>query len=76
VTARLIKRAIFLAIIIAIIISFRIFDLEQYLTLSYVKASQEKLAALYNDNLYSHNLVVTPRRHGIDACRRRPVRTY
>jgi len=46
-TARFIKRAILIATVIAIIISFRFFNLEHYLSLSYVKASQEKIAALY-----------------------------
>jgi len=48
------KRIVVLATVVGVIVVFKILGLGQYFTLSYVKASQEKFAALYVD----HRLMV------------------
>ncbi len=48
------KKIVLLAVIIAVIAIFRLFDLGQYLTLSYVKESQAGFMALYEE----HKIVV------------------
>jgi uncharacterized membrane protein YdjX (TVP38/TMEM64 family) len=46
-TKNTINKIIIVAIIAALIAVFRIFDLQQYLTLSYIKESRERFALLY-----------------------------
>jgi len=46
----LIKKISIVAVLIAVIVVFKMFDLGQYLTLSYIKGSQEKFQALYQHN--------------------------
>jgi uncharacterized membrane protein YdjX (TVP38/TMEM64 family) len=48
------KRIVVLAVVVGVLVVFKILGLGQYFTLSYVKASQEKFAALYAD----HRLMV------------------
>ena len=48
------KRLVVLAVVVGVLVVFKILGLEQYFTLSYVKASQEKFAALY----VNHGLMV------------------
>jgi uncharacterized membrane protein YdjX (TVP38/TMEM64 family) len=48
------KRIVVLAVVVGVIVVFKILGLGQYFTLSYVKASQKKFAALYAD----HRLMV------------------
>lgn len=48
------KRIIVVTLVVGIVILFKIIGLEQYFTLSYVKASQATLAAVYAD----HRLMV------------------
>ena len=45
---KLSKRIALLVLIIGIIAAFRIFDLKNYFTLSYVKTSQAKIASFYS----------------------------
>jgi uncharacterized membrane protein YdjX (TVP38/TMEM64 family) len=45
-----IQKAIIVIVIIGLVAVFKIFDLEQYLSLSYLKASQERFALLYVDH--------------------------
>lgn len=46
----LLKRIVIVAVIIAVVVAFKIFDLGQYLSLSYIKDSQEKFQILYREN--------------------------
>lgn len=48
------KRIAVVTVIVGLIVIFKVLGLEQYFTLSYVKASREKFAALYSD----HRLMV------------------
>ncbi len=48
------KRIAIITVIVAVIVIFKVLGLEHYFTLSYIKASQEKFAALYSD----HRLMV------------------
>ena len=41
------KKILIVLFIIIVVVAFKIFHLYQYLTLSYIKASQERFAALY-----------------------------
>jgi uncharacterized membrane protein YdjX (TVP38/TMEM64 family) len=45
-----IKKIGIVALIVGVIVLFRIFHLDQYFTLSYIKASQEKFQLLYAEN--------------------------
>ena len=44
------KKILIVLFIISVVAAFKIFHLDQYLTLSYIKASQERFAALYAQN--------------------------
>jgi uncharacterized membrane protein YdjX (TVP38/TMEM64 family) len=44
------KRIVIVAFVIAVVFAFKFFDLGQYLTLGYIKASQEKFQGLYLSN--------------------------
>ena len=44
------RRILIVSVILALLVLYRIFDLSQYLSFSYVKASQEKAAALYAEH--------------------------
>jgi len=44
------KKILIVLFIIIVVVAFKIFHLDQYLTLSYIKASQERFAALYAQN--------------------------
>ena len=48
-----IRKIIIIAIIVAVIALFRIFHLGDYLTLSYIKESQQRLAGLYSEHRLS-----------------------
>ncbi len=50
------KKIIIVLVIIGVIAAFKIFDLGQYFTLSYIKGSQAKFAALYAEHMV---LVIT-----------------
>ncbi|MFQ5900247.1 MAG: TVP38/TMEM64 family protein [Thermodesulfobacteriota bacterium] len=43
----IIKKAAIIIIVIGLVVVFKVFDLDQYLTLSYIKTSQERFASLY-----------------------------
>lgn len=45
-----IRKLIIVAVIVAVVALFRIFHLGDYLTLSYIKGSQERFTALYEDH--------------------------
>jgi uncharacterized membrane protein YdjX (TVP38/TMEM64 family) len=45
-----VKKIVIVALIIVLIAAFKILHLDQYFTLSYIKASQEKFQAIYLDN--------------------------
>lgn len=45
-----IKQIVILAVLIALVALFFIFDLKQYLTLEYIKSQQQAFAAYYNEN--------------------------
>jgi uncharacterized membrane protein YdjX (TVP38/TMEM64 family) len=47
-TGRNLKKIIVVAAVVCIVVSFRFFHLGNYFTLSYLKASQERFAALYS----------------------------
>ncbi len=49
---KIVNRIIILGAIILVVIAFNYFDLGQYFTLSYIKASQEKFQALYTANRF------------------------
>jgi len=40
-------------VIVGLIVIFKVFDLERYFTLSYIKASQDKFAGLYSDHRFT-----------------------
>jgi len=44
------KKIAIVAVLIAVIVIFKVFDLGQYFTLSYIKESQEKFQVLYKEN--------------------------
>ena len=44
------KKIVILLLIIAFIVAYKVFNLGQYLTLSYIKASQEKFSLLYAEH--------------------------
>ncbi|HAM49340.1 MAG TPA: TVP38/TMEM64 family protein [Nitrospiraceae bacterium] len=46
------KRIVAVAVIVGLVVIFKVFNLGQYFTLSYVKASQEKFSALYADHRF------------------------
>jgi uncharacterized membrane protein YdjX (TVP38/TMEM64 family) len=48
--SKIIKKIIIVAVIAGIIAAFKIFDLGQYLSLSYIKASQEKFELLFTEH--------------------------
>jgi uncharacterized membrane protein YdjX (TVP38/TMEM64 family) len=48
-----VKKLIIVAVILAIVASFWIFDLGRYLSLSYIKESQEKFTLLYQEHRFS-----------------------
>jgi uncharacterized membrane protein YdjX (TVP38/TMEM64 family) len=50
---KLIQRIAIVGAIIVLIVLFKVFGLGQYLTLDYLKSSQEKFAILYNNNQVS-----------------------
>lgn len=45
-----IRKLIIVAVIVAVVVLFRLFHLGDYLTLSYIKGSQERFTALYEDH--------------------------
>lgn len=49
-SSKIIKKVIIIVVIIGIIVAFKIFNLGQYLTLSYIKASQKHFELLYTEN--------------------------
>ena len=51
----LIKKLLIVAILVAVAILFRTYHLERFLSLEYIKASQEKFATLYSQ----HQVLVT-----------------
>lgn len=51
-TSKLKNKLIILGLLILGVVAFRYFDLGQYLTLDYLKASQEKFQALYQSNRF------------------------
>lgn len=54
VNKKITKRVVVVTVVVGLAILFKVLDLGQYFTLSYVKASQAKLAAIYAD----HRLMV------------------
>lgn len=48
--AKIVQRVIIVLAIIALVVIFKVFNLGQYFTLSYIKASQAKFAAMYAAN--------------------------
>ncbi len=52
--SKIAKRIIVLAVVVGVIVVFKVLDLGQYFTLSYMKASQEKFSSLYAE----HRLMV------------------
>ena len=53
-TNKLLQKIIIGFVLLSAIVAFKVFDLGQYLTLSYIKASQERFALLYSE----HRLMV------------------
>jgi uncharacterized membrane protein YdjX (TVP38/TMEM64 family) len=49
---KLFNRILIVIILLCLIIIFKVFNLDQYLTLTYIKASQQKFAALYAENWF------------------------
>lgn len=49
-SSKTVKKILILAAIVALVAAFKIFDLGEFLTLSYIKASQERFSAFYVDN--------------------------
>jgi len=53
-TNKLLQKILIGFVLLSAVVAFRVFDLGQYLTLSYIKASQERFALLYSE----HRLMV------------------